>query len=460
MSLRRYVCVCATVALLVGAPGTAFAQPAPPPEPPQYQAIPPQIPQAIDAAIPPPPPDADTSMPIVDAARLDPQIARLRASVLPSPTGDSFFDIWPSNLGTLTPGDIITERDVTAAAAILVTAPVTRIRQVKFRTDDVGGNPMIGTATLIEPTTPWRGGGPRPILVNNLPIDSLGEACTPSYSLAHGFNIATNPTDLLPPTTQLAAANGYAVLIPDHEGPRMAYAEPVVAAHVVLDSIRAVARVEPALYGKSRVAMSGYSGGAIATAGAAKLVATYAPELQPRLVGVAIGGVPADFHMLIGSMNANLATGLLHAATLGVARERTEMLPMMNNAARWLASSPLKNGCTIPLAAMGGTFMPMQLMANDPDPFHSPVAEHVFAATKLADKKVGTPIYIYNGAQEFWVPAAGARNLYNEQCALGANAAYREVLGEHGIAALTGLPEALTWLDQRLHGQPAPNECG
>jgi hypothetical protein len=36
---------------------------------------------------------------------------------------------------------------------------------------------------------------------------------------------------------------------------------------------------------------------------------------------------------------------------------------------------------------------------------------------------------------------------------------YREVFGEHLIAAVTGYPGALHWLDERLRGIPAPDEC-
>ena len=68
-------------------------------------------------------------------------------------------------------------------------------------------------------------------------------------------------------------------------------------------------------------------------------------------------------------------------------------------------------------------------------------------------------LYIYQGAQEFWIPPAGTRNLFAQQCRLGANVTYREVPGEHFLATVTGFPDALTWLDNRLQGKPAPNNC-
>lgn len=429
-------------------------------DPPNLMGINPQIPQAINEVIGPPPyPRLETIPPRAKSPGFPRRVEELREATLPSPTGDPLFDRWPSDLDTMAPGTVIAVRDVTATAAPVVTAPITSARLIKFRSTDAVGRPSYGTATLIVPRAPSPTPGPRPILVNNLPIDSLGSACTPGYTLAHGFSIATGPTDIIPPTTALALSHGYAVLIPDHQGPRMAYAEPIVAGHVVLDSVRAVAALDPKHFAGSRVAMTGYSGGSIATNGAAKLLGSYAPELAPRFVGAAMGGVPADFRILVGSMNANLATGLFHAATFGIARERPEILTMANNPALWIATSPLKNVCLIPEALAGQTFMPMQLLANVGDPFHSPVAEHIYRVTKMADKKSVVPLYIYNGAQEWWIPAAGARNLFAEQCRLGATAVYHEYFGEHITTMFTGFPGAMTWLDARLRGIAAANGC-
>ncbi|ALG87044.1 lipase [Gordonia phthalatica] len=423
-------------------------------------AVPPQIPKAIDDAIPAPPYPRPRVIPQrAQAPGVTKATLQLRAAALPSPSGDPLFDRWSPNLKTMAPGTLITVRDVTATAAPLVTAPITRARLMKFASRDALGLPSFGTATILEPRAKAPVRGPRPILVNNLAINSLGTTCTPGYTLAHGFDKDSSLTNFFPPTTQLALARGYTVIVPDHEGPRMAYAEPTTAGHVILDALRAAARLDRPRFGASKIAMVGYSGGAIATNGATKLMSGYAPELVDRVVGAAMGGVPADFRMLVGSMNANLATGLFHGATFGISRERPEILTMANHLAQWMATSPLKDVCTLPMAVLGGSFLPMQLMSNDPDPFHSPVAEKIYRVTKMADAKSPVPLYIYQGASEFWIPVAGARNLFHEQCRLGVNASFHAVPGEHVIGELAGFPGALTWLDARLRGIPARDGC-
>ncbi|MGW0037959.1 lipase family protein [Gordonia sp. NPDC003376] len=422
--------------------------------------IPAQIPDAIDAVIGPPPfPHLQTIPQRAVTPGMSRRLQELREATLPDPVGDPFFDSWAPDLDRRHPGELLARRELSWPAAILAVAPVTRATQIKFATRDAVDRPSFGTATILVPRTPAPVSGPRPILVVDQPIDSLGAACTPGFDFVHGIGPNSGISDVIPPTVQLALARGYSVIVPDHEGPRMAYAEPTTAGHIVLASLRAAAALDPRGLGSGPVAMTGYSGGAIATLGAATSIDPYAPELAPRIAGAAIGGVPADFRMLVGSMNANLATGLFHAATFGIARERPEILTLANNPAQWIATSPLKNVCTVPEALAGGTFLPMQLLSSDPDPFHSPVAEEIYRVTQRSDDRSGTPLYIYQGAQEFWIPAAGARNLFTDQCRLGVNATYREVFGEHLVAALTGYPEALSWIDARLRGIPAVSGC-
>ncbi|MFC9894878.1 lipase family protein [Nocardia sp. NPDC127579] len=448
-----------------------FAVPATaqPPAPPPFPAVPnisgsllPGLQQWIDQVIPPPPVDPPVrpnAPELVESAGGTPGLDALWRATLPSDVGDPIFDAWPVNLEAYAPGEVIEVRDVTATAGVLVLMPFRQALMLKYRTTDAHGRPSFATATLVIPVGVWPGPGDRPVLVNNLPIDALGRDCTPGYSLAHGLASEISVTDYLPPTTQLALLRGYAVLIPDHQGPWMAYAEPYVAGHAILDSIRAVRNRLPAEFGASGFALHGYSGGAIATHGAVKLLAEYAPELDGVVVGAALGGVPADYEILARSMNGNLASAVFMGATFGVARERPEILGRMNNLARWVTTSPVKDLCISVFATAGVLMLPIDVAANFPDPLHSEFAAEVFRVTRMAGRKSAVPLYIYNGEQEFWIPAEGARNLYREQCALGASAVYRSVFGEHVIGAAVGYPESVVWLDERLRGVPALSEC-
>ncbi|WP_240772165.1 lipase family protein [Nocardia sp. CS682] len=431
------------------------------PPPPDGGSLLPGVQKLIDQVIPPPPiaPAPESATPGWQASSLGPSVVALRDASMPANVGDPMFDAWPADLAELAAGQVIEVRDITATAAPLMLLPIQRAQLLKYRTTDAHGAPSFATATLVVPSAAWPGQGPRPVVVNNLPIDALGRSCTPGYTLAHGLNPDTSVTDFIPPTSYVAALRGYAVLIPDHEGPRMAYAEPFVAGHAVLDGIRAVRGLLPDEFGASKFGMAGYSGGAIATHGAVKLIDGYAPELADVIVGAALGGVPADYEILARSMNGNLASAIFMGAVFGIGRERPEILARMNNLAQWVATSPVKNLCGSTYGAIGLLMLPIDIAANIPDPLHSEVASEIYRVTRMEEMKSGTPLYIYNGEQEFWIPAEGARNLYLEQCRLGVPSVYRSVLGEHIIAGGLGYPEAMLWLDDRLRGVPAPNEC-
>jgi hypothetical protein len=456
--LATAMIACGPAAGVAGAQGPVPNLPAPPSVPLQAPGLP-GLQQWIDAVIPAPP-IVPPAAPVAAPSGMPPNLARLQETVMPAPVGDPLFDQWPPDLAKFAPGDIIATRDITATAAPLMLVPVRQVLQLKFRTTDAQGGPSFGTASLVIPATRWTGpGAGRPVLVNNLPIDALGRVCTPGYTLAHSLSFNTQDTDFIPPTTQLAALRGYAVLIPDHEGPRMAYAEPYVAGHAVLDSIRAVRKWSPVEFGGSRFAMHGYSGGAIATRGAVALIDSYAPELTHVVAGAALGGVPVDYRLLASSMNANLASGVFIGAVFGIGRERPEILARMNHLAQWAAISPLKDSCGSTFGAAGLLMLPLDVGADIPDPLHSELADDIYRVTQMASLKSAVPLYVYNGEQEFWIPAAGAREFYRQQCAMGVRAVYRSVPGEHLIAGGLGYPEAISWVDQRLQGVPAPNEC-
>ncbi|WP_084161158.1 lipase family protein [Nocardia sp. BMG51109] len=426
-----------------------------PPAPPSAPA-PSEFQRWIDRTVPALPFPAAPSPPTAD---LPPELAAVWRGVLPLPTGDPAFDAWPAGLDRLAPGDLVEWRDVTATTAPLAVVPIRRALLLKFRTTAASGVPSFGTATLVIPAAAWTGPGGRPVLTNALPINALGARCTPSYALAHGIHDKFNTGDLFPPTTWWGLSRGYAVLVPDHEGPWMSYAEPAVAGHVVLDAIRAVRAVSPAEFADSRFAVTGYSGGAIASYATAMLLGDYAPELSGVLAGAAAGGLVTDYRALAHKFNGNIASGILLAVSLAMAREHPELLATMNHLAQWVAASPVKDTCGDTNGPLGVIGIPIEIATNTADPLDSPAADRVLRQADLRDRTAGAPLLIYHGAHDFWLPIEGPRELYRQQCARGVPAVFRPEPGEHLLGALAGFPEVVDWLDARLRGVSAPTEC-
>ncbi|MBH0122762.1 triacylglycerol lipase [Rhodococcus sp. CX] len=374
--------------------------------------------------------------------------------LLPTPITDDEFFARPADLEAYPPGTVLRERAVRMRALPAALVPHTA-RQFLVRSTDASGRPIPVTATLVLPDAPWPG-GTRPVVVYNMAIDSLGTRCTPSYRMVH------DAVDIdVPPMLPVLLAHGWAVLVPDHEGPNMAYAAGPLAGHAVLDSIRGLRTVAPDL-ADSPLAMTGYSGGAIATGWAAQLQPTYAPDVQ--FTGAAAGGLPADLSLLRATMNGQLGAGLFLAATVGLAREYPQLLDLADPLTGVLARTPLKDQCTIVLAATGVAMVPVEVFTTVPDPFDDPRVRQVLDDNRLGGQIPQAPMYLYHGSSQVFlgdefIPESGVLALQQQWCAGGANVTYVPVWGEHLTAAVAGAPGMLDWISERLAGVPAPQGC-
>ncbi|MGW5383519.1 lipase family protein [Nocardia sp. NPDC003963] len=431
-----------------GSAATAYA------DPPDGAAVP-EVPDPapiqewIDETIPAP----------TQLAAGDPEVSLWRG-VLPSGTDDPIFDAWPAGLETLSPGRIIETRDVTTTTAARMATPISRATLLKFRSTSASGGPSFGTATLIVPATPWTGPGSRPVEVNAMPINSLGSHCTPGFQLSH--DLLDRPNTDFPvflPSVWWALSKGHAVLMPDHEGPLMAYAEPTVAAHVMLDAIRAVRGYAPAEFGAGRYVAVGYSGGAIAAYAAAMLLDEYAPELAGVLTGAAAGGLVTDNASVAHQFNGNISSGILLTVALAVAREHPEILRYMNHLGQWVATSPLRDICGDASGPLGVVGIPIDVAANTANALDTPFAARMFERLDLTGRTSAVPLYIYHGLHDPWIPLDDAQQMFRQQCGRGVAAVFRVVGGEHLIGYVTGYPELGGWIDARLRGEPAPREC-
>lgn len=112
-------------------------------------------------------------------------------------------------------------------------------------------------------------------------------------------------------------SRGWAVSVPDFEGPDAAFSAGPQAGHAVIDSVRAVLSftnlTDPNI---ARYALWGYSGGAFASGFAAELQASYAPELD--FSGIALGGVLSNFTQIIYNVTGSPVAAIVPYALLGL----------------------------------------------------------------------------------------------------------------------------------------------
>ncbi|MGV0582476.1 lipase family protein [Mycobacteroides chelonae] len=367
----------------------------------------------------------------------DAQRADRHAAILPTPIPGPSFYSEPGDLTSRANGEIVRTHRVFPRIPL----PGLTIQRFMVRSTDTAGNAVPVTATLIEPNRPWRGPGARPVVVRNQPINSLGLKAAPSYRIERGMYVD------VPPFAPLLLARNYAVLVPDHEGPRMAYSAGVMAAHAVLDSVRGMRGLCPDLV-ESPMVMDGYSGGAIATVWAAQEQPVYAPELSFK--GAVAGGTPTDYALLYRSMNSALGSGLFAAATIGQAREYPDMLELFGDFALYMTTL-IKDLPQPPLAVAGVARIDLDVLAAIPEPFESTIAQNVIAANKPGAAAPVMPILLYHGSRDRFigdqfVPEQGAKALIESWRSKGATVDYLPVPGEHLIAAGWAMPSVLRWM--------------
>src|SRR5699024_6332554 len=147
----------------------------------------------------------------------------------------------------------------------------------------------------------------------------------------------------------------------------------------------------------SRMVLTGYSGGAIAAGWAAQLQPDYAPEVE--LAGVAAGGVPADFALLPDTMNGTLGSGLVLAASFGLAREYPHLLTHLNDFGQTMARSPAKDLCAKPLMGAGIGMQKIEKFTH-PGVLDSPAAREVMAENRLGGMRPDAPVMLFQASGE------------------------------------------------------------
>ena len=176
---------------------------------------------------------------------------------------------------------------------------------------------------------------------------------------------------------------GYAVAMPDHEGPDAEFGAGPQEGHATLDGIRAVHNFDTDGIGTANpVALYGYSGGAHATAWAAQMQPSYAPDLH--LAGAANGGTPADPAAFARAADGGRNAGLEFAAPLhGIATAYPESgFTGVLNARGQQGFAHLRGKC-LPYELAHFLFQKLADYSTVPDPLDVPSVKAVLTEDTL-----------------------------------------------------------------------------
>ncbi|WP_458687495.1 lipase family protein [Nocardia tengchongensis] len=372
--------------------------------------------------------------------------------IYPAPDPDPFY-AQPADVADHNPGDVLAVRPMPP----LLMFPETAVTMVKFRSTSSEGGPIAAITTVLTPREHQPGG---PLLSYQHIINGLGAQCAVSRVLyTNDPNLQVKEAVAL----NVALRRGWSVALPDHLGPNFAYGAAKLGGQITLDGVRAAKRVPELGVADSRVAMAGYSGGGMATAWAAALAPTYAPELE--FVGAATGGVPMNLEKMVSGLGwqPHPAFGLAMAAAIGLEREYPDRLPIsaQMNGAGLAARNAMANGCTNEIMAIGAGHSAREFAAStsliDDPTVLSVLREN---SLELFDGVPNMPIFEWHSASDPLIPVDAIVNTDNRYCAAGVRVdADVNPSPEHLSAAVLGLPSALEWIDARMRGVPAPTTC-
>ena len=334
-------------------------------------------------------------------------------------------------------------------------------RRVMYCSRDTNDQRIAVTGTVITPTLPWLGSGPRPIIGFAVGTQGLGDQCAPSYQLTAG-------TEYEAPSIAALLDAGYGVAVTDYQGlgtPGVhTFLNRKAEGHAVLDSIRAAQRLTSAsLPAGGPVAIWGYSQGGQASAAAAELQQAYAPELQVK--GVYVGAMPADIKAA-----AQYVEGTAYSFfSLYIVQGMTATYPNagfldMFNAAGQQVMAEVLNQC-VSTTLLQHPFLQTWTLTKDGQTIPAHIAEQPLAPSvnlQLIGLVAPTaPVYVVHSLLDDVSQYQQGHDGAVRWCNRGATVQFDTLLvPTHILAGQTAIPLALAYLKNRFAGLPAPNNCG
>lgn len=359
-------------------------------------------------------------------------------------------------LAALAPGDILRVREIKPKAYFAFSVDA-QAWQLMFRSTDGRGRPVASiTTVLVPPSAPPKD---RVLVSYQVAYDGLTLQCAPSQSVIRGRALEQ---------LQISSAlsQGWVVSVPDYEGLDSLWGAAINSGQGVLDAVRAASRFAPlGLAGaQTKVGLLGYSGGAMASAWAAELHPTYAPEIQ--LVGAGVGGVPVDIGNVARKVDGGLFSGLYLTMVTALSQAYPEIKTdeLINERGRQMlvkaqgaCAGQFMTGATETL----WTF-PFKRMADYlvvPDLMALPIVQRIVAENRLGQRVPKAPLYIYHATHDQVMVLDDVKQWVDGLCKAGVKTTLQTKFGEHLSMLPIGFPGARDFVADRFAGKPVPSTC-
>lgn len=353
--------------------------------------------------------------------------------------------------------------------------------RLMYTSTDSNGQRVAVTGAYIEPSARWKGGGPRPLVVVGSGTMGQGDQCAPSLALERpltltGETVSVGYDNL---AVYRLLATGAAVVVTDYAGlgttDRLhTYVNRLDQGHAMLDAARAARSVPGAsVTAASRVGLYGYSQGGGASASAAELHGTYAPEIP--LVGTYSGAPPADLTSVMKGVDGSALAAALGWSINGFAQAEPALKQVVDEHINTKGRAALDDIATTCVgdAILRHGFTKSTQWTRSGASIARVIADEPRARAVLDKQRIGTlkptgPVRVVTGVQDDIVPHAQARQLAVDWCRKDADVIYKAValpnlgdklLTNHLVPLLTDQSDAVSWLTDRLEGRPAQSNC-
>jgi hypothetical protein len=377
------------------------------------------------------------------------------------PSSDAFYTYSGSTpLSEIAPGTVLKTR---STELVVDGAPAPyAAQQVLYRTSGEIGQATATVATIIKPLVSI---GAVKLISYQTFYDALGSECDPSYTL-QGGNPSYSDAQIDATLLENYLRAGYTVVTSDYEGESLDWAAGQESGYNTLDGIRAAEQALGVARSTS-VGMVGYSGGAIATEWASELAPTYASELN--IVGVAEGGIPVDYAHNLTYINGDTDgwAGVIPAVLVGVSRAFNIDLNNYLSTYGQQVVNQVSGECINNFAGSYNGLTVQQLLKPQYQnflaiPTFASVINHLTMGTSPGHP--AEPLFMAvgnaDGTGDNVMVANDVEALAHKYCEVGVPVTFSEYSGlDHEEAIAPFEASALSFLEERFAGGPAPNGC-
>lgn len=381
--------------------------------------------------------------------------ATLAASEFLYPSEDEFYEE-PHNLSDYRAGDVIRSREIYDNSSYHEKwETLDKQFQVLYRTTDSHGDATASVTTLLIPTDAR---SDRLVSVQDH-INSASLNCSTS------FNYGTRYKSTVKPLVEHMMKKGWLVALPDYFSVKAAFGANTLSGHAILDSIRALKTGNFSVARNATACLWGFDSASSATAFAAELQPSYAPEVV--LEGVVLGDLVVNITNSIIGWNRNLSSPLILPIIVGLAKEFPVIEKKVIDQAKPESQYPIKGSEKLCYSTLDEEFSLADVLnawQGGEKIFSDPEVSTILNNLTCGQRRIRPPVLLYACSTcNFNFKQMGQIDqVFHSYCNNDSSVEYIKVMDanfqvEEVFPSMDDEP--FNWIEERFNNTPAKKQC-